>query len=222
MKKINWKNEWPFWLLSIVPILYLCFIWNKLPVSIPIHFNLNGVADGWASKEYGAPLLAGINLILYFILLFTPRIDPRWKNYALFARSYWIIRFSIHSLILIIYFMSIQAALGHKIFDTRLLFAVVLILIAVLGNYLRTVRPNYFVGIRTPWTLEIEEVWTKTHRLGGRTMFYSSLAGLIFLFFAQGEICQWIFVSSIAIGTIIPVVFSYFYYRKLMKERITN
>ena len=99
----------------------------------------------------------------------------------------------------------------------------VLILFMVLGNYFGKLRPNYFVGIRTPWTLENETVWLKTHRLGGKVWVYGSLIMLIAKFLLPMEpFFIFIFIGFTLIIALIPIVYSYLLYKKMEKEGQIN
>jgi uncharacterized membrane protein len=95
------------------------------------------------------------------------------------------------------------------------IFAFIGILIALLGNYFQSIRPNYFIGIRTPWTLENETVWKKTHRLGGRLWFGGGLIIIILtLILGNNKAIAITFTSIIAILVIVPIVYSYFEFLK--------
>jgi uncharacterized membrane protein len=96
-----------------------------------------------------------------------------------------------------------------------MLFALIGALFAMLGNYFQTVRPNYFIGIRTPWTLENEQVWKNTHRLGGRLWIVGGfLIAILAFFINNNHLFSIIFGVIISLIVIVPVVFSYTEFKK--------
>jgi uncharacterized membrane protein len=99
--------------------------------------------------------------------------------------------------------------------NPNMLFALIGALFAMLGNYFQTVRPNYFIGIRTPWTLENEQVWKNTHRLGGRLWIVGGVLIAILAFFINNNhLFSIIFGVIISLIVIVPVVFSYTEFKK--------
>ena len=95
--------------------------------------------------------------------------------------------------------MQVAAALGHPVPAGRIVPTSTLLLLAVVGNYLSTLRPNYFAGIRTPWTLESPATWRATHRLGGRLTFYGSILLLLLQFFVSQSTFGILFITSAAL-----------------------
>src|ERR1043166_6580261 len=106
-----------------------------------------------------------MNVGLYFLFMILPKIDPRKKNYELFESKYRVIRVILHAFFNFAFFVTIFYALGYHFNLSMLIMYGVLCLFLILGNYMGNIRPNFFMGIRTPWTLSSETVWMKTHRL---------------------------------------------------------
>ncbi|MET6996263.1 SdpI family protein [Chitinophaga defluvii] len=94
----------------------------------------------------------------------------------------------------------------------------VLVFLAVCGNLLYSVKPNLYLGIRTPWTLRNETVWRKTHRIGGIVFFICGTAGFLATLLADGKQVQYIFITVLAITTLIPVLYSYLIYKKITAQ----
>lgn len=218
MKQSVFKKEWPLWIMLIVPFVYAVYVWNDLPDKIPIHWNSQGEIDDYGSKVFGALFAPGLNIALYFLLLLIPKIDPRKKNYDLFAGPYRIIRLSIILFLTVVYFITIRIALGDHINVGKVIPFGVCLLFAILGNYMTTIRPNWFVGIRTPWTLENETVWKKTHSLGGKLWFYAGILGM-FVALISNEYFMYLFIPLMVIIIIIPIAYSYFLFRKLKLKK---
>lgn len=217
------KHEWVFWVLLIVPFIYSAVIWNDLPEKIATHFNMQGEPDSYSSKAFGAFIMPCFAVVLYFILRYIPLIDPRKKNYDYFIKSYTGIRLAIASFFLIFYFVTIHASAGgsHP-FSTKIIFSAVFVLFALIGNFMRNLRPNFFVGIRTPWTLDHAEVWRKTHELGGKFWFYGGLAGAVLCLLLPEHVSMFLFVFIMVMITFVPVVYSYVIFRKIKKDENKN
>lgn len=109
--------------------------------------------------------------------------------------------------------MQLIVAFGYKIAATRVIVWCILLLLAILGNYLPNLRPNYFVGLRTPWTLESPETWRVTHRLGGKVMFFGSLLLLVLEFFVSEGVFAFLLASFILLLVLWAFVYSWYYFR---------
>lgn len=189
-------------------------LYDKLPDPIPTHWNLEGVADDWTDKKKGVWLIPSLSLIMLFFFPILAKIDPRRKNYAKFGPAWELIQTVIIGFLVYIYSFQLYVSLHPEksgLMGTAILSAVGLMFL-VLGYVMPRVESNYFVGIRTPWTLEDKEVWKKTHRLGGK-MFM--LAGILMIGggFVYGMFFE-LFIAAIVIAALIPVVYSYGISRK--------
>jgi len=218
MKQVNRTKEALIWLMLIVPFIYAFVIWSKVPQQVPIHFNIKGEPDDYSGKVFALLLLPLMNIALYFLLLFIPRIDPRGKNYAAFGNSYQNIRLIIHLFFVGIFIFVTQSAVSGQPLKLNTFLAGILLFFALLGNYMRTVRSNFFVGIRTPWTLSNDVVWRKTHELGGRIWFYSGIVLAVVVFFLPPTAASVVMFSGVLLMVMIPVIYSYTEYRKLTAD----
>lgn len=143
-------------------------VWPTAPDRIPVHWGPDGQPDRYGGKVEGLfsiPLMAAG---MYLLLIILPRVDPRREHYARFAGAYGIIRTTIVALLAAVYLLIVLWARGRPLDVSLAVPVLVGMLFMVLGNYMPKFRSNWFVGIRTPWTLSSEETWAKTHRLGGR------------------------------------------------------
>ncbi len=211
--KTKLRSEAPLLLFTLLPFAYLLLRWNEIPDRVPLHWNIQGEADRWGPKAelWMIPLLTcGL---LYLILLVVPAIDPKGKI-ALMGSKYQQLRYIL---------VGIMAALALVIIHfvaeggTQLTMAVLLLiglLITLLGNYFKTLRPNYFIGIRTPWTLEDPGIWDRTHRLGGVLWFGGGVLLMLIAILLHGPIQFYLFMALTLLLALIPIGYSYWLFRK--------
>ena len=211
MKK--YLKECLLWILILIPFIYLWLIWNSLPLQIATHFDFGGNPNGWTDKNNLIFLLGGLGIGTYIIMLFIPILDPK-KKIEKMGDKYFSLR------LLMTFFMTgisvyiLYNGNGNKI-NPGLIIGFLGLFFAVLGNYFQTVKPNYFIGIRTPWTLENEKIWKRTHRLAGWLWMAGGLLILLFSFITQSNSLLWIVFGIITgILVIVPVVFSYIEFKK--------
>ncbi|MCQ9284559.1 MULTISPECIES: SdpI family protein [Priestia] len=186
-----------------------------LPATMPIHWGANGEADGFATKINAMILTVGIMVLIYFIIAFVPRIDPRKENYKYFSKTYNIVLNAVLLLFFFVNMSTILQGLGYNVPMSYIAPIMAGLVFIIIGNYLQRVRSNYFMGIRTPWTLSNETVWKKTHRLSGKLFFIGGLLILISAFLPDGykSVIMW---GSIVLCVAVPYLYSYLAYKKEM------
>jgi uncharacterized membrane protein len=204
------------WLLIVAALALGAVVYPQLPERVASHWNYRGEVDGYSSRCWGAfgiPLLtAGI----YLGMLLLPLIDPRRQNYEKFAGAYRVIKAVMVIFMTVIHLVVVLNALGFKVPVDKVVIAGVSLLILVIGNYMGQFRHNYFVGIKTPWTLASEEVWRKTHRLGGRLWVAAGILGLAGAILG-GPVGGLVLAIALIIAAIFPIVYSYLEFRRLSK-----
>lgn len=200
-------------LASIVLSIYF---YQHFPAIVPIHWNFAGQADGFASKGFGAFMIPVLLVAIYFLFELLPKIDPRKERYAEFAKVYSIIKTAIMLVFLGIGIVSGLNTLGYAVSVGFWVPFVIGLLFIVIGNYFGKIRSNYFVGIKVPWTLANEEVWNKTHRLGGK-LFILAGFGMLIMDLLPSAARLPLFLAIIIAIVVLPIVYSYFLYKKLQK-----
>lgn len=214
MEKI--KKEFPFISIALLPFIYLAYIWNRLSEKVPMHWNASGEIDDYGNKVELFFMLFLVVGLPYVIFLVIPHIDPKQKlqNMGNKLNNLRLILSLFMSALAIFILYSVQQETSNP----ELILAIVGFLFAFLGNYFKTLKPNYFIGIRTPWTLESEEVWKKTHLLGGKMWFVGGL--LMALTFVLPEpLNLYTFLGITAIISVIPIVYSYLEFKKLKTQK---
>jgi uncharacterized membrane protein len=208
------KKHWYFFLLIIISIGISLWAYPQLPDQVPTHWNAAGEVDGYSSKLFavlfGPILLAGI----YGMLLGVAKIDPRKENYQKFAGVYRVFVNVTSTFFVAIHIAVIFSGLGYHVHMDWIANIGLGLLFMILGNYLPKVKANYFIGIRTPWTLANETVWAKTHRFGGKVFFIGGVM-LIVSAFVTSTFRVFLLISSIVFIAVVPMVYSYFVYKKV-------
>ena len=213
MKREKIIQEGVLLLITLLPVLYVAFNWTQLPESVPVHFDMKGEPNGFGSRWVYVFLPIG----LYLLMLVLPKIDPRKANYAVFKGSYYKLRMILGVFFGVINTTVIWGIVNNTNSMQRFIPLTLFFLFMLIGNYLGTVRPNYFVGIKVPWTLNSDEVWIRTHKLAGKLWFWGSLAGMG-LYFVVDRL-EWVFIPLLLILVIVPIVYSYVIYQKAGDKR---
>jgi len=206
------------WLFIIAPAVYLAVVWNTLPETIAMHFNLKGDIDRYGSKNELATMimiLIAVNALVYLLLPQVYRIDP--KRYAaenkgrLFRIAFAVSVFTSAVLCLIIY----SSIHGNIKFSMRFILAGVGLMLAVVGNYIYNIKPNYFAGIRLPWTLNNDENWKKTHLLGGKLLFGGGLLIAVICLFTPFLFSMITLFTILLLVIMTTCIYSYRLYKKM-------
>lgn len=214
--KFNIKKELPLLLLIIAAFAISFYYYPMLPDKIPTHWNFKGEIDGYSGKTAGAYMMPIMNLGMYILFIFLPALDPKRENYKLFESTYIYFRYIFHIFFFGMHLMIIAAALGYPVDTGRLVMIGVSLLFMLMGNVMGRLKHNYFVGIRTPWTLANEEVWRRTHRLGAYLWTGFGLLGAILAFLKVN--LGWIFILVLMLPAFIPIVYSYLIFNKLKNK----
>jgi len=174
--KVSWRTELPLWLLIVGMFALAVTAWPGAPDSIPVHWGLHGQVDRYGSKFEGLLLFPLATVALYFTMLALPSIDPGRLNYARFAGPYTLLRVGVIGFMAALYGLMQVQIRGHDVDMDHAIPVLVGILFVLLGSVMGKLRPNWFFGIRTPWTLSSKASWIRTHRLGGWVMLIGGLA----------------------------------------------
>lgn len=161
------RKDWPLLTMIFLLLAMGIYYYPILPERVPSHWNIRGEVDGYSSRFFGAFGLPLMSLVFYVLMLIFPSLDPKKESYTRFARAYDVIRWSMIAIFALLHIVVLMAALGRKIDVGKVVQPAISVLFILLGNQMGRFRHNYFVGIRTPWTLANEEVWRKTHRFSG-------------------------------------------------------
>lgn len=209
-------KRWIPIILIITSVIISIVAYPFMPDQVPTHWNMQGEVDDYSSRLFNAVLMPGIIIFIYITLIVTPKIDPKKDNYQKFTGMYFIIMVATILILIAIQIITTLVALGYDINIPIIISELVGVLFIVVGNYLPRARQNFFVGVKTPWTLMNEVVWDKTHRLSSKVFV---LAGIVFMIsvFLPIAVQVYVIIATIALLVIIPIVSSYIFYKQIVK-----
>lgn len=214
MKTFTIKEAAPILLIFIMAVMAYGFYNSPcLPDRVPSHWNAAGEIDGYSSKNFLVFFYPAMALGVYLLMLFLPKIDPFRKNYAKFARPYYFIRLFLLLFFLGLYMFNIVAAYGYNLNIKYFIIPLMSLLFLGLGFVMPKLQRNFFVGIRTPWTLQSDLVWQKTHKMAGSAFILMAVLSFLTMFLGQNSF--WVFIILVLIFSFLPMVYSYYLYRKL-------
>ena len=195
-----------------IDVVISAFYYQKLPATVPTHWNIEGKIDQYGSKL--TAVLTGPILILMGIglTLLLPKISPKRYEISNFEQTFAYAMVLVSGLFMFLSYVILRASAGGKSDIGETIMFGLFLFFAFTGNILGKVRRNFFMGIRTPWTLASEPVWDATHRLAGKIFFYGGIAGAIL---ALLGLPMWGSLTLILVLSLWPVIQSYFIYQKI-------
>ncbi len=216
---MKWKWVGPVLIVAMLALALWAF--PRLPAEVPSHWNAQGEVDGWSGR-WIVFLPAGVSLLLWLLMQGLRRVDPRSANYQRFEPTFWLVVNLIIGFMAVVHVMTIGVALEWPMPAVdRIMIASLGVMFLVLGNVLPRVRSNWWMGVRTPWTLSSERVWRSTHRLAGITFVLGGLIVLAGLLLPPG----WRFYSvmaAIAVSAFVPAVWSWYDFQREQREHTNS
>ena len=207
------KQYWLTWVLVAAAFLAPVLIYDRLPDSVPIHWNARGEVDGWMAKPLGAFLLPLASAFVAMLSVLAPLLSPKGFEMNPMARFYPTMVATIAATMLYATVQLLRAAMGMPVAMTQHAVGIVGLLLVLIGNYLGKSTRNFFFGIRTPWTLASDEVWERTHRLAAPL---TVIAGFVLLCAAVFDVASLALLFAITIIVVVaPVLQSFLLWRKL-------
>jgi uncharacterized membrane protein len=188
------------------------WLYPRLPAQLPVHWDLHGQVDGRLPRLWGAVFPALTILVLALLTTLLPRISPRQFEIRPFAATFGVMMLAIQGVVLAIGLAVLLAGAGYALPIPAIAMLAVGVLLMVLGNYMGKLRKNFFIGIRTPWTLASDAVWERTHRLAGWLFVF---AGAVIVAGVLLGAPLWLALAAIAAATLVPVGYSLWIYRRL-------
>jgi len=213
MKKINIA----FLCIILASFAIAFYIYPQMPDLMASHWDINGEVNGYMPKFWGIFLMPLLSLGFFALFLALPRIDPLKANIAKFRKYFDVFIFVLLMFLLYIYLLTIMWTFGFRFDMIQFLMPALSILFYYCGVLIEHSERNWFIGIRTPWTMSSDLVWKKTHKLGGKLFKAVAIISLIGIIVPQYAI--WLFVVPIIAVTIYITYYSYSEYQKEMKNK---
>jgi len=207
------RRRWLGFGFAILAVLASIWAYPQLPERVATHWSAGGQPNGYSSRALAAWLMPGMIAAMAALFQVLPKIDPKRGNYEKFGDVYWLLVNLIALFVLCVHVLVLANGLGYPAPMSRLIPLGVGFLFIILGNYLPRIQPNWFIGVRTPWTMSSDKVWRETHRTAGWVFV---VAGLILL---TGVVLPRlaflpILVVTILVAPLIPIVQSYLLWKR--------
>ncbi|WP_274952799.1 SdpI family protein [Angelakisella massiliensis] len=213
----NKKYSGLLWILSFLPLVLILLCYTNLPQQVPLQWGFDGVVRYGEKKEL--LLIGGLSVIMGPMFLYLPRIDPRQENYKRFQRYYELLSLMTMGVLVLVTLMILSESFWPgRIVVYQAVTILVSVLFLTLGNLLPKVKNNFFMGVRTPWTLSDPDVWNRTNRLCGKLFFAAGLYGIPAALLLPEKVLFWSLMTAILAAALIPCVCSYFWYRQKMEK----
>jgi uncharacterized membrane protein len=202
--------------IALLPAIYLLHIWPSLPAIIPTHWGASTQPDAYGNKNTVIALPAifsGITSVVVLLILNLDKIDPKkGKNIPAILINKLSISLSVFMAAISIYILYITQSKNHQL--GNFIFFLLGLFFTVLGNILYSVKQNFFIGARLPWTLSNEENWNKTNRLMSKLFFASGIIVMICSFFLPTTVMLVITIAAVAGSAVYSIIFSFLLFKK--------
>lgn len=204
--------------LTLLSFLVAIYFYFHFPDRVPSHWNFKGEVDGYSGPFWAAFLVPLMMIAMYIMFFFLPYFDPKKEDYAKFAPTYHKFKSLIVVFLFVLFILTGINGLGYKINIGLLIPLIVGVLFAIIGSLLNKIKMNWFMGIRTPWTMSSEAVWNKTHAVSGKVLMF---AGILFAItaFLPGILKIIGFVLALVAIIFGLPIYSYYLYRQEKKGK---
>lgn len=204
--------------LAIIILSFIIgfYFYPTMPCRMASHWNIKGEVDGYMSRFWGLFLMPIISVFLVLLFVLIPKIDPMKANIEKIKKHYENFIVLLLLFLFYLYILTIFWNIGLRFAMVRFLVPAFATLFYYCGVLIEKAKRNWFIGIRTPWTMSSEAVWNKTHRIGGRLFKLVAIFSLLGLYFQD---CAFFFMLFPLLSVVIyTTIYSYFEYRKEIKS----
>ncbi len=216
--KPNFKTEWFSVVLIVLAFLAGYYFYQSFPDQVPTHWNFKGEVDGYSKPLVAALLMPLMALGAYLIFLFLPYLDPKKEQYAKFRRAYHAFKDLLVAFLFILFMLTGLNGIGHAINIGFWVPIMIGVLFVAIGLLLDKIKMNWFMGIRTPWTLSSEEVWRKTHKLSSKVLMLSGVLMATTAFVATTWKIVFFVLAIVLIALAMPI-YSFILYSQEKKKK---
>ena len=207
------KREFPSLLLVVLMFVFGFALSGKFPSSVPTQWNVWGEIIGYGSSNEALFVIPLISLVTYVLLSLIPKIAVMKTNIELFLDYIYRIKAAVILFFFGLYLSSVLNSLGYEFNMSYYIIPSLAILLYYFGWIMQYSKRNFFIGIKTPWTLSDDRVWKNTHRIGSITLRINAALLLLALLFPSAIL--FIFIVPVILSFIFFWAFSYWEYRRL-------
>lgn len=198
--------------ITLLPIIAGLILWDKLPEQMPMHFDINGDADGYASKAFAVFFFPLLMVGMQWLCAFLTGLDPKKKNIS--KKTTALVLWIIPALSLLLHAIVYAYSLGKGFNTITPIILFFGFFFVITGNYLPKMSQSYTVGIKFPWTLNSEANWIYTHRISGKIWVAGGLVLIATSFLNLG----WFYIAIFVIMIAAPIIASYKFHKKENKQ----
>ena len=205
------------YMLAVCNIALAAILYPSLPDQIPMNWGIDGTVS--YSDKHEIFLMCGMAVLFAFLFDVLPKIDPRKKNYQKFGGYY-----DGFCVFMQVFLLGMTGTILVETFRPGTISVPVVVMLAVgilfifIGNFMPKIKSNFYMGIKTPWALSSEEVWRKTHRLGGKCFVTAGMIMIVSAFLPNQTAAYWITMGCVMISAVIPTVMSYIWWKQEQDE----
>ncbi|HET7561779.1 MAG TPA: SdpI family protein [Rhodanobacteraceae bacterium] len=210
----SWIVSGVFVLIAVVAGVWL---YPRLPASVPTHWDLEGHANGWSPRWFAVALWPASIAFMAILAWLLPVISPRKFEITPFADVYRGLMLVVQAFLLVVGVCVMLAGTGQHVPITKVTLLGAGVLLMVIGNYMGKLRKNFFIGIRSPWTLASDATWARTHRFAGWLFVFAGAAWVAVSLTAAGR-HVWPLVVIFVVVACVPYAYSYVVYRRVVKS----
>ena len=204
--------------LALLAVAISIAVFGRLPGRMAVHWDLDGNPNGWMPRSVGAFFTPILLLGIWGILRGVPTIDPRRENYEKFTGAYDVAVAATLTLLFATHLIVLALGLGYHVAVARLGPALLGALFVIVGNVMPLARSNFMFGVRTPWTLSNDRVWSRTHRLAGYTMTGAGVVMIATAALLPPNLVNGVVIAAVVAALVGPAVYSYLTWKREMKQ----
>jgi uncharacterized membrane protein len=185
-----------------------------LPSVVPTHWNLAGHVNGYSSRLVAVVIVPAVAALVWVLAAVVPAMSPRGFRFGAAADAYYEAMLAVLAVLVAVHFVVLRGEMTGTAPPTVVIFGLIGLLFVVIGILMTKVPKNFFMGVRTPWTLANDEVWRKTNQVGGRLLAIGGLVLVVLSIFPPA----WTIGAMIAVmvfSALAPVVYSYLLYKRI-------
>jgi len=200
----------------VLGVIISAVAYPLLPEQVASHWGANDQVDGYMSRFWGVALMPLITLAMALLFLAIPAMDPLKENIAKFREAFNTFIVLIVAFMLYVHILTLIYNLGYTFRMSLALIPGLGLIFVFAGVMMAKAKRNYFIGIRTPWTLANDYVWDETHKLGSKLFIAAGILSVLTMFL--GENGFWLMMVLILGAAFVPVVYSYILFRRLANK----